>query len=516
MSVDLRMPNINGSEKEQLVQIRSYLYQLIPQLQWALDNVNITNVSSEAVERIAQQINSTSIAVTNGEPIDAASTFAQLKDLIIKSADIVEAYYEKINYKLDGVYVAQSDFGTYAEATSKRLEETSTYTDEKFDNVQVIIGKRIDENIENLNTSFGESLEETESKMFDEVKAVKAEIDSTIDVVNERIDGVNTSIENTNVEIENVNTRIDETNETITGTNNRIDEANAKILAVEDSITETNNRIDGVNDAITETNKEIQGVNDLITSANGKIDNLTETIENTNDNIDMLIEAKDLNEEDVQKLNGAISKINGEISEIDGSVKTIESNVESIDSQVKEVEGRVEDVSDSVMVVDGRLNEVNDSVGKVENSIKETNDKVDTTNGAVDTLKSTVSDTSEKVSNLNSAIEDANNKIKELQIAIIDTDAYIRKGILYYDEDIPIYGLEIGQRTEKNGEEVFNKYARFVSNKLSFYDSNDFETAYISDKKLYINNVEINFLFKMGGFEDTVQPNKSIVTKWVG
>ena len=38
--IELRLPNIKGSDKEQLVQIRSYLYQLTEQLQWALNNTS--------------------------------------------------------------------------------------------------------------------------------------------------------------------------------------------------------------------------------------------------------------------------------------------------------------------------------------------------------------------------------------------------------------------------------------------------------------------------------------------
>jgi hypothetical protein len=35
--IDLRLPQINGSEREQLAQIRSYLFQIIPQLELALN-----------------------------------------------------------------------------------------------------------------------------------------------------------------------------------------------------------------------------------------------------------------------------------------------------------------------------------------------------------------------------------------------------------------------------------------------------------------------------------------------
>ncbi len=107
--------------------------------------------------------------------------------------------------------------------------------------------------------------------------------------------------------------------------------------------------------------------------------------------------------------------------------------------------------------------------------------------------------------------------IEGFENSLIEVNAHIHSGLLYYGDDgAPVYGLEIGQRTEINGEETFNKYARFTSDKLSFYDSNDNEVAYISDKKLYITHVEITGSFSLGGFVDKVLPDLSVVTKWVG
>lgn len=107
--------------------------------------------------------------------------------------------------------------------------------------------------------------------------------------------------------------------------------------------------------------------------------------------------------------------------------------------------------------------------------------------------------------------------IESLEHTMIEVNAHIHSGLLYYDDEgVPVYGLEIGQRTEIDGEEVFNKYARFTSDKLAFYDSNDNEVAYISDKKLYISHVEVTGSFSIGGFVDTGLSDGSIVTKWVG
>lgn len=105
----------------------------------------------------------------------------------------------------------------------------------------------------------------------------------------------------------------------------------------------------------------------------------------------------------------------------------------------------------------------------------------------------------------------------DLEHSRIDVSANIRSGVLDHDDGgVPIYGVEVGQRTEIDGVEVFDKFARFTSNRLSFFDQNDNEVAYISDRKLFINHAEIKHSFRMGGFMDTVQADGSIVTKWVG
>ena len=107
--------------------------------------------------------------------------------------------------------------------------------------------------------------------------------------------------------------------------------------------------------------------------------------------------------------------------------------------------------------------------------------------------------------------------IEDIEYYMIEVDAHIKSGLLYYDEaGVPVYGLEIGQRTEVDGAEVFNKFARFTSEKLSFYDLNGYEVAYISDRKLYIANIEVTGSFSQGGFVDITLPDGSIVTKWVG
>ena len=60
MAFRFRLPDIRGTDREQLRQLRSYLYQLVPQIQWALDSVGSARktsltetASSQSAESIA-------------------------------------------------------------------------------------------------------------------------------------------------------------------------------------------------------------------------------------------------------------------------------------------------------------------------------------------------------------------------------------------------------------------------------------------------------------------------------
>ena len=282
--INLRLPNITGtSEREQLSQMRSYLHQLVGELQWALQNVNTSK--EEGVTTTPKSI------ISGGNSprsvADPQSTFESIKSLIIKSADIVDAYYEAINNRLVGMYVAESDFGTFKQQTERYVEESSTNIEQSYTNIQQIVSADL-------------------GVMGNNVQALTNEMD-----------GLDTSF-------------------------------------------------------------------------------------------------KDMK------------------SEVDNDLKVLKSGVDSVIYSLAEVK------------------------------------------------------------------------------------ANIKSGLLYYDKnEIPVYGIEIGQRTMIDGVEVFDKFARFTSDRLSFYDQNDNEVAYISDRKLYINHVEILSTLRMGGFVRTVLADGSIVKRWV-
>lgn len=131
MSIQIPTPNITArNDRERLMQMQSYLYRMAQQLQWAFDTLE-TGSNAVSQTRILPSQNAQKVA-------NKDTTFAGLKDLIIKSADIVNAYYVQISKRLEGKYVAQSDFGTYTEQTSQKIQENSNNINQLFTNVRTL------------------------------------------------------------------------------------------------------------------------------------------------------------------------------------------------------------------------------------------------------------------------------------------------------------------------------------------------------------------------------------------
>lgn len=135
MGVDIRLPNIQAATVDgKVAQLQSYMYQMVEQLNWALNTVNSAAVSGSAAVGAGG-------ASGGGTQNSAQDTFESIKSLIIKSADIVQAYQEKIERHFNGKYFADSDFGTYIENTKSSIEENSKYIKDSFKLLEDINGR---------------------------------------------------------------------------------------------------------------------------------------------------------------------------------------------------------------------------------------------------------------------------------------------------------------------------------------------------------------------------------------
>ena len=146
MSYMLRLPEINAvTDREKLQQIKSYLYQMTQELNLALETVE-----KEREELVTKAASSATQAVKDATT--PLKTFAAVKALIIKNADIVQAYYEAISTKLSGVYVAQGGFDEYTQNTQALIEANSQSITQNYTSQQTI-NSQLTDKISAIDTS---------------------------------------------------------------------------------------------------------------------------------------------------------------------------------------------------------------------------------------------------------------------------------------------------------------------------------------------------------------------------
>lgn len=125
MPVEIRLPDLSGGSTEsQLRRIQSYLFTLAQQLQIAFDDVSQKQTEAQILE------------VTLDAPEEKASNFAAVKALILKSAEITQHFQQEVEKSLKGLFVAQSQFGTYQQETEQRISANSLRIQQEFTNIQ--------------------------------------------------------------------------------------------------------------------------------------------------------------------------------------------------------------------------------------------------------------------------------------------------------------------------------------------------------------------------------------------
>ena len=148
---EFRYPNITDPTPEgQLKQLKNYLYQLTNQLNYAVKSVESENKAEEYVNALKV---SSSGSGANSADKNAKSTFNDIKGLIIKSADIVNAYYDVISKKLESNYLAlartEDGYDAFYEDMAQWRTESPEDNTDYFKSVQKIakiLGHELDEN----------------------------------------------------------------------------------------------------------------------------------------------------------------------------------------------------------------------------------------------------------------------------------------------------------------------------------------------------------------------------------
>lgn len=133
-AVEIRLPELSGgTEAEQLHRIQNYLYSLAQQLQFAFDTVTREQTENARESAAAEKKKEQTV------------NFAPIKALILKNAQLTEHFQEAVEERLTGLYVAQSQFGTYRQETEQRITANSQSIQQKFTDLQ-----RLESTVEQL------------------------------------------------------------------------------------------------------------------------------------------------------------------------------------------------------------------------------------------------------------------------------------------------------------------------------------------------------------------------------
>lgn len=496
MSMHIRLPNITGrTPEEQAQQMKSYLTQLAGELNWALGNLQSAESSVYEQYRSSNQGGSAGNPQQKAE--DILKNFNDIKGLIIKSADIVNAYYEEINTRLEGLYVAQSEYGTFVEQTTSVLNQTSTGISQNYTNIQLVTG-RVDQaeaDIVSTRNDLTQTIAQAEQSLQEAIGQVEENLGKTIADTDAAL---TKTINDTDASLRQAITQTEQSlQEAIDNQDTELRKVISQVDAdLQQVVTETENRLAGT---VSDTEESLQQV-----IAKAK-DDMKNDIEAAEQNMSNNISAVETN------LSNSIANTR---TDLEGSISNTETTLTNSIIDTTDVLGK--NIANTNDVLGQEIaNAKADLQGGIDKAKEDLSDSI---KDATDSLDNKISDTK---GDLEKSISDAEDRLKELlessNAVLVEVFAHINSGLLYTDENgIPVYGLEVGQRNLVNGQEVFNKYARFTASKLSFYDQNGTEVAYISDKKLYITHVEITVSLTHGGFVDTAMADKSIVTKWVG
>ena len=262
--INLRLPNITAqTEKGQLEQIRSYLYQFAEQLNWALNNID--NKAAEATQKIE--------ATTQQKDAveQAHATFSEVKSLIIKSADIVNAYYEEINHRLEGVYVAEA---TFPEGSAKFVEQTALTLEANSKDVKLL---------------------------FNNNQAIITDMEGLTDSVNQ----ATSLVEGMDGRVSSVEGSVSDMSNTVAGMDGRVTTVEGSVVGVEESLGGLTDRVGEVSSDVTKLGVDLRKeLDEDISSVSGKVANLEEGMSGVNDTLGTLstdVDAMDKNLESVNR-----------------------------------------------------------------------------------------------------------------------------------------------------------------------------------------------------------------------
>ena len=123
-------PQLTGAPEQQIAALRDWMFQRVKEL----DAI----VGSDADKATVTKDGSGRTIITSGDEAAIRSLASDLKSLILKTANEVEAYADKKVESFSSEYVARSEYGVFQQTVQATMETTAQGVAENYDLIQSI------------------------------------------------------------------------------------------------------------------------------------------------------------------------------------------------------------------------------------------------------------------------------------------------------------------------------------------------------------------------------------------
>lgn len=299
-----------GNDRSDIEEMKKYLFRLSENLNVMLDGVDRAIVT---VQRAQGEAADKAEKLSSG--VDGVKmSYADLKSLIIKTAD--EVYYEmdRVVTELNGKFVAVSDFGIYKEEVERRIDQNATGTTDYYNFKEEITPK-----VEGLKTT-------TE------------DLKTGLETTQEDFNFTKNDLANTKTDLSNTKTELASTKEGLEATAQ-------KTSALESDLEATSTELGATKTDLTNTKAEVKNNQEAIQTAGDRVNSVEDTINNQQGALNTLSEKTNKNEEDVKKANSAA----------EANKKSIEDETKAREEQHAETEGKLKELENEIAEANNAL-----------------------------------------------------------------------------------------------------------------------------------------------------------------
>ena len=140
--IEIRLPNINSpTDSGKIQQIQDYLFQTARQINLnlaAMDNAASYGQGTQTSSGVAKTSTASGSSSASASARTSSDNFYVVRDLMVKTADIVEECSTVLEQRMSSKYVATGEFGQYKELNDSSLMLTSAKAIEAFETLQSI------------------------------------------------------------------------------------------------------------------------------------------------------------------------------------------------------------------------------------------------------------------------------------------------------------------------------------------------------------------------------------------